>query len=266
MTTTTLRNRVVIALHQTRATLRSVSGAFQRRLDAVRGIDALLMYHRVVPDASDASTIDPGMYVRASTFERHLEVLQSRWEVTTLSSVLGMPRDDRPRVALTFDDGWRDNLETAWPILQRRGARGTIFLVTSWCEAGQCADGTFIRPHEVRELADAGMEFGAHTMGHPALDAVDPEFARLELEGSKERVSRWTGRPCRVFAYPFGRSTPQVEKIAAGAFDASVVVGGGWWRRGGDLARLPRIAIHDDMSRTRSLFEERLVDGLAGEL
>jgi peptidoglycan/xylan/chitin deacetylase (PgdA/CDA1 family) len=245
--------------------LRSASGSLKRRLDAVRGADALLMYHRVLPDGSDASAIEPGMYVRASTFERHLDVLQSRWEIGTLWSVLGLPRSDRPRVALTFDDGWRDNLETAWPILQRRGANGTIFVVTDWCAAGRNDEGPFIRPDEVRELAEAGMEFGAHTMSHPALDTVDPESVRIELEGSKHAVAGWTGQPCRVFAYPYGRRTRHVEKIAAQTFSASVVVGGGWWRRGGDPARLPRIAIHDDMSSTRALFEERLVDGLGDE-
>ena len=259
-----MRDRVSVAVHRSRAALRSASGSLRRRLDAVRGADALLMYHRVLPDAADASAIESGMYVRASTFERHLDVLQSRWELATLSSVVGSPPDDRPRVVLTFDDGWRDNLEAAWPILQRHGARGTIFLVTDWCEAGRNAEGSFMRPAEIRDLAEAGMEFGAHTMSHPALDTVDPERARVEMEGSKHAVARWTGRPCRVFAYPYGRRTPQVERIATDLFGASVIVGGGWWHRGGDPACLPRIAIHDDMASTRALFEERLVDGLGG--
>jgi hypothetical protein len=262
MKSLTMRERVATAVHRSRAALRSASGSLKRRLDAVRGADALLMYHRVLPDAADVSAIEPGMYVRASTFEQHLEVLQSRWEVAGLSSVLEAPRGDRPRVALTFDVGWRDNLETAWPILKRHGARATIFLVTDWCAAGRNDEGTFMRPDEIRELARAGMEFGAHTMSHPALDVVDLERARLELEGSKDAVSRWTGTPCCLFAYPYGRRTPQVEKLATQNFDASVVVGGGWWRRAGDPACLPRIAIHDDMSSTRALLEERLVDGL----
>jgi len=265
MTSTTLRDRVAVAVHRSRAALRSASGSLRRRLDGVRGADALLMYHRVLPDAADASAIEPGMYVRASTFERHLEVVRSRWELATLSSIVRSPRDDRPRVALTFDDGWRDNLETAWPILQRHGATATIFLVTDWCEAGRNGEGMFMRPDEIRDLAEAGMEFGAHTMSHPALDTVDAERARVEMVGSKQVVARWTGRPCRVFAYPYGRRTPEIERMAAGTFDASVVVGGGWWHRGGDHARLPRIAIHDDMASTRALFEERLVDGLGGD-
>lgn len=257
-----LRDRIALAVHRSRAAWKSASGSLQRRLDGVRGADALLMYHRVLDDAADVSAIEPGMYVRASTFERHLDVLQSRWELVTLSSVLESPRDDRPRVALTFDDGWRDNLETAWPILQRHDATATIFVVTDWCEAGRNPEGAFIRPDEIGDLAAAGMEFGAHTMSHPALDTVDPERVRVELEGSKRTVADWTDRPCRVFAYPYGRRTPQVERIAASTFDASVVVGGGWWRRGGDPAHLPRIAIHDDMASTLALFEERLVEGL----
>jgi peptidoglycan/xylan/chitin deacetylase (PgdA/CDA1 family) len=264
MTGGSVRDRIALAVHRSRAAWKSASGSLQRQLDAVRNADAVLMYHRVLPDAADASAIEPGMYVRASTFERHLDTLTSRWQLATLSSVLESPRDDRPRVALTFDDGWRDNLETAWPILRSRGLSATIFLVTDWCAAGRHADGTFIRPDEIRELAAAGIEFGAHTMTHPALDTVESERARIELEGSKRTVAEWTGMPCRVFAYPYGRRTPGVEKIAASTFDASVVVGGGWWHRGGDSACLPRISIHDDMTCSRALFEERLVKGLGG--
>jgi peptidoglycan/xylan/chitin deacetylase (PgdA/CDA1 family) len=106
------------------------------------------------------------------------------------------------------------------------------------------------------------MEFGAHTVSHPFLDEIDPDQAREEMVASRDAVSEWTGRPCRLFAYPFGRRTRQIEEIAASLFDASVIVGGGWWRRGGDFARIPRIAIHDDMTCTRALFEERLVEAL----
>lgn len=58
---------------------------------------------------------------------------------------------------------------------------------------------------QVRHLADAGMEVGAHTMTHPILRVLSAEAARQEIMRSREVLARITGRPVRAFAYPNGR-------------------------------------------------------------
>jgi peptidoglycan/xylan/chitin deacetylase (PgdA/CDA1 family) len=166
--------------------------------------------------------------------------------------------DDAPSVVLTFDDGWRDNLTAAWPVLRRHGVRPTIFLVRDWVAAGRSAAGDFLRPDEVAELAARGVEFGAHTATHPRLTAVGPARAEEEMRDSKHAVEEWTGSPCRFFAYPYGAHDPTVARLAADLFEAAVVVGGGWWTGAGDRVRLPRIGIHEDMTSSRALFAARL--------
>ncbi|NIM61292.1 MAG: polysaccharide deacetylase family protein, partial [Acidobacteria bacterium] len=62
---------------------------------------------------------------------------------------------------MTFDDGWIDNLEVAWPLLQQANLRATIFLVRDWVVTGVNGEGEFMRPLDVAQLSDEGMEFGA---------------------------------------------------------------------------------------------------------
>ncbi len=221
---------------------------------------AVLMYHRVLPDDASGSGVEPGMIVRASTFERHLEWTRRRFPIELLGRLAASPRpaDDPPVVALTFDDGWRDNLTVAWPILERHGVRATIFVVESFSASGPTDGGEFLSPGEIRELSDRGIEFGAHTVSHPRLSRVSERRAEDEMRRSKEKVEEWTGRSCDLFAYPFGDHHEGSVETARRHFRASVIVGGGWWTASHDVARIPRIAMHEDMTFTRALFEARL--------
>ena len=241
-----LRDSVAIAVRGLEARVAALSGQTERRLARRRGV-AVLMYHRVLPDETPASGIEPGMFVRASTFRRHMEWIAARWPVLPLGEV--RQRDDAPVSAVvTFDDGWRDNLTVAWPIMEPLGIRPTIFLVRNWVRRGSTPAGEFLRPAEVTELAASGVEFGAHTVSHPHLDRLPASAAAEEMRLSRAAVEEWTGRPCRVFAYPYGHHNAETLEAARSEFDRSVIVGGGWWTEPGDLARIPRIGIHEDMS------------------
>jgi peptidoglycan/xylan/chitin deacetylase (PgdA/CDA1 family) len=246
--------------HHTAALAGTLTGRWQSRLRAQQGNVAVLMYHRVLADKDDAAGIEPGMFVRASTFEMQLESVQSRWQVKTLRSALDEPPAPGapPVVAITFDDGWRDNLTVAWPILERRGLRATIFVVRDWILAGRNGEGEFIRADEVRELARRGIEIGSHTASHARLDRVSTHDAESEMRVAKQAIEEWTGEPCHSFAYPYGATTASVSDLARRIHRWSVVTEEGWWRRGADPAAVPRIAIHEDMASTRWLFAARM--------
>ncbi len=166
-------------------------------------------------------------------------------------------------VVLTFDDGWRDNLTLAWPVLEEHGVRATIFLVRDWTLEGTNRRGEFLRVDDVRALARDGIEFGAHTVSHAKLDLVDVAQAEQEMLLSREAVESWTGRPCEFFAYPLGRINRAAVDLAQRIFPASVTVGGGWWGPASFPALLPRIGVHDDVSATDALFERILTRSVA---
>jgi len=95
----------------------------------------VLMYHRVIPDHDERIRFEePGMLVSPATFKKNLEVLAKHFQFIQLSEWIerqskGFPLPKKSCV-ITFDDGWRDNYEYAFPILQEMAIPATIFLVS----------------------------------------------------------------------------------------------------------------------------------------
>jgi peptidoglycan/xylan/chitin deacetylase (PgdA/CDA1 family) len=91
-------------------------------------------YHRVVDDFSTHATYSiPPMLIGRAMFERHLEWIASRFDVVNLEELASpRARRARPRAAITFDDGYRDVYEQAFPLLARKGLPATVFVVTAF--------------------------------------------------------------------------------------------------------------------------------------
>lgn len=97
----------------------------------------VLMYHRVLPADSPAREGEqPGMYVSPETLDLHLRELKRHFELVHLDEWLRRAKEDStlPRLAcaITFDDGWRDNVDHALPILVKHQTPATIFLVSDY--------------------------------------------------------------------------------------------------------------------------------------
>ncbi|MDR2214334.1 MAG: polysaccharide deacetylase family protein [Nevskiaceae bacterium] len=94
----------------------------------------VLMYHRVLPAAHpDRAVEQPGMYVSPETLGMHLAVLKRHFSLVHLDDWLRAASRGEPlppqACAITFDDGWRDNFDHAFPVLREHAAPATIFLV-----------------------------------------------------------------------------------------------------------------------------------------
>ena len=94
----------------------------------------VLMYHRVLPkEHPHRATEQPGMYVSPETFELQVRLLKQHFSVLHLDDWLDAVRKNEPlprlACAITFDDGWRDNHQFAFPVLKRLGAPATVYLV-----------------------------------------------------------------------------------------------------------------------------------------
>jgi len=102
---------------------------------SVRRMPLVVGYHRVVEDFRTAAARSiPPMLISAQTFERQLDWIGSRFDFITLDDVAawaeGAHRFGRPAAAITFDDGYADVYQHAFPILRRKGIPAAVFVVT----------------------------------------------------------------------------------------------------------------------------------------
>lgn len=193
-------------------------------------ISAILTYHSIGGEPSVVAT-------PADLFARQMEWLAgSGMLVVGLEEALEKPGT----VALTFDDGYRDFLTAALPVLQRFGFPATLFAVTGYCQAG----GGWMNWQELREVAGAGVSIGAHSVDHADLSRVNPEEAKRQLGDSRRMLEDRLGVAVRTCSYPFGLSTPALRAWARGEFVAACGTRLDYLRPGQDRADLPRIDVY----------------------
>lgn len=214
---------------------------------------AVVAFHRV-NDAEDPR----GLSINRAMFEGYCDFFSRHFRVISLRSLVDrIARGDtlERHLAITFDDGYRDNFEIAAPILERLSLPATFFLVSQWI-------GTDVVPwwdrelgvrhpwmtwDQARALRRRGFDIGAHTRTHVNLGEVGGDIAREEIFGGRRELEHQLGEPIDLFAYPYGakhQMTPEnLELVKLAGFRCCCSCYGGLTAAGADPFRLPRVPI-----------------------
>jgi peptidoglycan/xylan/chitin deacetylase (PgdA/CDA1 family) len=209
-----------------------------RAIRATRSV--ILGYHGV---GSTSPGDDPSsLRVPVSRFRSQLEfLLDAQFAFVTVTQLAERSDGAAPPagfLALTFDDGMADNYSTVLPILQEYRVPATVYVTTGLIgkpnpflseRSGQ----RMMTVDELKALAAAGIELGAHTVTHPDLSTFDYESCLREMLESSMALESLTGVRPRTFAYPFCRYGAEAKAAARDAgFDAAVTcTGRGSWDR-----------------------------------
>jgi peptidoglycan/xylan/chitin deacetylase (PgdA/CDA1 family) len=212
----------------------------------------ILMYHSIDDSASAAC-------VRPKRFEEQMAYLKRiGYEAIDLDAVYHYVMEStsvcsKP-IVITFDDGYRDNLDNAYPVLEKYGMCATIFLATDYLGATNrwnAAEGVMQRPlmawEDIRQaLKSPLLSFQPHTCSHPKLTHIPLAQARQEMLRSKQAIEEQIGTSCHHFAYPYGDFNETVITVARKVgFRTACSTRWGHNRQGNDLYSLYRIGIRN---------------------
>jgi len=167
---------------------------------------SILVYHTI---SSPAEPLPGDIDISPKKFERQLAWL-SRWHrVVRLDETLGA--DSRVRgVAITFDDGFRDNLTVALPLLEKFRLPITLFVA-----AGLVGQANYLSADELREIARHPLvTIGAHGLWHRHFTRLSKDEARLELRESRSLLKEITGRKIDLMAWPYGECDAGLERLS----------------------------------------------------
>lgn len=142
-------------------------------------------------------------------FEQQLEWLAGSGRVVPLRETLNGASNGA--IAITFDDGYRDNLTVALPLLEKFNLPMTLFAV-----AGFAGSDGYLSEAELRDISKHPLvTIGAHGLWHRHFNRITPQEARFELTESRRLLEDATGAPVDLMAWPYGECNPEVEQLAA---------------------------------------------------
>lgn len=158
-------------------------------------------------------------------FERHLQYLKKNHTVISLREAVGILKGETDDivnpVVLTFDDGYKDNYENAFPLLKKYDIPTTIFVVTGFINKNfTLIDDNDFDPltwEQIREMDSYDfINFGAHTDTHRILSQIDNSEIYDEISISKSILMRELGHEIDLFAYPNGQfaDIPDIARAA----------------------------------------------------
>ena len=215
----------------------------------------LLMYHSISPGSR---TPDSRWAVSESSFREQLRLLVSEgWSTLCVRDL--EQRDGLPpkSLVITFDDGFADNYERGLPHLLAAGFRATWFVVSgdvggvSRWQDHDAPQRPMLSGTQLREMAAAGMEIGAHTRTHVRLTELDQSAMDEEVRGSRQDLEEMLRQPVTSFAYPYGRfNDDSIEAVRRAGFRVACTTRTGWLGSEPDPLRVRRVAVFadDDLS------------------
>ncbi|MDQ7029767.1 MAG: polysaccharide deacetylase family protein [Ardenticatenia bacterium] len=206
----------------------------------------ILMYHYISTPPPGADRYRRDLSVPPDVFRAQMGYLKAQgYQTVSLRDLVyaltrGTPLPPRP-IVITFDDGYRDNYENAFPVLKELGFTGTFFVLTGPIDQN---NPIYMTWDQLREMRAAGMEIGVHSRDHVELRGRSYEYLVWQVLGASQAVERQLGFRPEVFSYPSGLYDQRtVEVVRSAHFWAAVTTRGGITHRTENLLTLRRVRV-----------------------
>jgi len=187
----------------------------------------ILMYHSL-DDSGSVVSVAPDAFAQQMSWLAKMKIrgVSLRQAVAYRKSHGVWPTG---AVAVTFDDGFANFFKHALSALDRHGFSATVYVVTGhvgkqndWAPPpGDLGAQPMLSWDQIKQLDQAGIEIGAHTVSHPDLRQLTQDQVREEIVTSKQSIEQALGKKADTFAYPYGLYGPAAAGVAKQAFQAS---------------------------------------------
>ena len=223
----------------------------------------ILTYHRIRDDDKD-----PDITVAVQNFEKQIQYLRKNFLILSLKELIERMQASLPFeedcAVITFDDGYKDNYQNAFPVLMKNDLPATIFLISSLIGK----DPEKLSLDKIREMSKHNISWGSHTVTHPVLSEITIDEAGSEIERSKKILEELLKQNIDFFAYPVGKKRHFNEAVKDAVkrcgYKAALTTENGAAEMSKDLFEVKRIGIRDCplyvfKVRVSGLFESRPV-------
>ncbi len=213
----------------------------------------VLMYHSI--GTTPGPVQNPGLYVSPRMFRFQMWYLRiAGFRVVPLRDIMafvaGDHRDEN-LVSLTFDDGYRNFLENAYPVLRAHGYPSTIFIISNlvgkentWVHRSPRFRERLLEWDDIRHLSRNGVDFGSHTRTHPSLVDLAPLDLDDEVKESKRLIEERVQSSVDFFCYPYGEYDEKVlAAVRKAGYLGAVTTKRGYVYRGGSPFEIHRVPI-----------------------
>lgn len=174
----------------------------------------ILCYHGVLDNPWGAATL----FVKVEEFDKQMKYLNDNgYTPIFVSEIEDAGLYEKP-IIITFDDGYSDVYNYAYPILQKYNFKSTFFVVS-----GFIGGDVYINQDMLKEMSNSGLiEIGSHTASHPKLNTLDKEGIEYEFKNSKEVLESIIKKDITTIAYPSGLYNQDVLDMAQKYYDYGV--------------------------------------------
>jgi len=169
-------------------------------------MNSILVYHTI---SSPAKPLPGDIDISPERFEQQLRWL-SRWRnVVRLTQTLRGTPSSR-QIAITFDDGFRDNLTVALPLLEKYNLPMTLFVT-----AGYVGTGLYLSREELLEMSKHPLiTIGAHGLLHRHFTRMTRAEAKFELKHSRRMLEEMIEAKVDLMAWPYGECNDELEQLS----------------------------------------------------
>lgn len=213
----------------------------------------VIMYHSIKYEKNNCVRLPK------ENFEKQMKYLKdNNYTTLTLDELYDFFEKNIPvpkkSVVLTFDDGYKDNYDTAYPILKKYGFKATVFVITNCIGTGE-----YLTEEELKEMDQNGFDVESHTANHETLTKLSYDKQYDTISQSKERLEKLLNKKVKYIAYPCGKyNNNTVKAVKNAGYKMALSTDGRWADKSDGIFTLDRVFISGFHSM--NTFKERITN------